>query len=121
MRALTKNKRPFWYSNSTGTTEELVDSNGYYTGEWGETYETPVKAKANISANRGNASEEPFGTLLDYDKVIVDCDPSYGINEKTRLWIDTPYEEGVPHDYIVKKIARSINGVSIAIKKVDVT
>ena len=83
MRALTKNKRPFWYANSTGKTEELIDSNGYYTGEWGETYETPIGAKANISANRGNVSEELFGALLDYDKVIVDCDPS-GLIHRTK-------------------------------------
>jgi hypothetical protein len=42
------------------------------------------------------------------------------------MWVDTlPHlnEDGstdTPHDYIVKKVARSLNGVSIAISKVRV-
>ena len=57
------------------------------------------------------------------------------IDEYTVLWIDTvPQvdEDGAlatndenevitPHDYIVKKVARSLNSVSIAISKVNVS
>ena len=57
------------------------------------------------------------------------------IDEYTILWIDTvpqvgedgaliTNEEGevlTPHDYIVKKVARSLNSVSVAISKVTVS
>ena len=57
------------------------------------------------------------------------------IDEYTVLWVDTvPQvdEDGAlvtneenevitPHDYIVKKVARSLNSVSIAISKVNVS
>lgn len=57
------------------------------------------------------------------------------IDEYTVLWVDTVPtvdEDGVlavnengeiltPHDYIVKKVAKSLNSVSIAISKVNVS
>lgn len=56
------------------------------------------------------------------------------INEYTVLWVDTvplvddsgalklngKGEVITPHDYIVKKVAKSLNSVSIAISKVNV-
>lgn len=121
MRAQIKNRRAFWYANA-GKAEELKDSDGYFTGEWSSVYGDPVKEFANISANHGNAYEEQFGTMLDYDKVIATC-KDFGITEKTHLWVDTAYDADKknPHDYIVKKIAKSINSYLIAIKKVDVS
>ena len=124
MRSQQKNKRKFWYASEGDTTTEVKDENGYYTGEWATEYATPVFTYANISANRGNAYEEEFGASLDYDRVITDCDVNLGINEKSRLWIEVEpdlKDNTVPHDYIVKKVARSLNSVTIAIKKVDVS
>ena len=124
MRSQQKNKRIFWYSNETGTTTEEKDAQGNYTGEWSAAYSTPASEYANISANRGNVYEEQFGTSLEYDRVIPECNMNLGINEKTRLWIgiEPDLEKGtVPHNYIVKKVATSLNSVTIAIKKVDVS
>ena len=67
-----------------------------------------------------------FGDSESYDKVIVLDNVNIQINEHSILWVDTlPIikEDGTTdtsHDYIVKKVARSLNSVSIAISKVDV-
>jgi hypothetical protein len=61
-----------------------------------------------------------------YDKVIVLDDRSTPIDEYSILWVDTPpllNDDGstdTPHNYVVRKVARSLNGASIAIGKVDV-
>ena len=124
MRSQQKNKRKFWYASAGTTVTEATDAAGNYTGEWVTEYGKPGYAYANISANRGNAYEEEFGASLDYDRVITDCDVNLGIDEKSRLWIEVEPDlenDSVPHDYIVKKVARSLNSVTIAIKKVDVS
>jgi hypothetical protein len=75
----------------------------------------------------GETQVQQFGVSENYDKVIVLDDKNAPIDEHSILWVDTlPYlnEDGTtdtPHDYIVKKIARSLNGVSIAIRKVSVS
>ena len=67
-----------------------------------------------------------FGESESYDKVIVLDNLKSPINEYSILWVDTlPHlnDDGTtdtPHDYIVKKVARSLNSVSIAISKVNV-
>ena len=61
-----------------------------------------------------------------YDKVLVMDNPRTPIDEYAILWVDTIprlNEDGstdTPHDYVVKKVARSLNSVSIAISKVSV-
>ena len=125
MRTLNRNKIVFYYALYEGK-EPVVDDYGNVTGEYEVKYSRPKKFRANISAANGKADVEQFGANVDYDKVIVgDIFPQ--IDEYTIMWIDTvPVidNEGkteTPHDYIVKKIARSLNSVSIAVSKVEVS
>lgn len=118
MRTLARNLKTFYYANVTGQTA-LTDSEGYKTGEYTVAYSTPVEVKGNISAAMGNAYESPFGMLADYDKIIVCDDPNLGITDTSVLWVDAPNTD--PYDYVVRRIARSLNFISIAIKKVDVS
>ena len=67
--------------------------------------------------------------------MIVMDNNSPNIDEYTVLWVDTIpkldsnsllllNEDGsvvTPHDHIVKKVARSVNSVSVAISKVNVS
>ena len=59
--------------------------------------------------------------------MIVIADPKFPIDEYSILWVDSMpevKEDGTtdtPHDYVVKKVARSLNSVSIAISKVNVS
>ena len=67
-----------------------------------------------------------FGESESYDKVIVLDDITAPIDEHSILWVDTlPLlnEDGTtatPHDYTVRRVAKSLNSVVIAIRKVRV-
>lgn len=125
MRTLMRNKSTFYYADFIKT-DEMVDEEGYPTGQYATFYTTPKKYKANISPARGIADTEVFGINETYDKSIVlnKCAPD--ILETSLLWVDTlPVfdDEGntqTPHDYIVKRVAKSINSTTLAIKKVVV-
>ena len=126
MRCMVRNKTNFYYASYIGETE-IIDEHGRSTGEYGISYSNPIKSNGNISAAQGEMQSRQFGESESYDKVIVLDDRNATIDEHSILWVDTlPHlnEDGstdTPHDYVVKKIARSLNGVSIAISKVDVT
>ena len=125
MRCLTRNKTPFYYAPYGGETE-ITDEYGNRTGEYELTYGTPIRVSGNVSAAQGEMQNRQFGESESYDKVIVLDDRNTPIDEYSILWVDTlPHlnEDGstdTPHDYIVRKVARGLNGASIAISKVDV-
>ena len=125
MRCMTRNKTEFYYASYIGEIE-IIDEYGNTTGEYEVTHESPTRCFGNVSAAQGELQIRQFGESESYDKVIVLGDRNARIDEHSILWVDTlPHlnEDGTtdtPHDYIVKKVARSLNGVSIAISKVDV-
>lgn len=119
MRGLLRNKQKFTYKNYLGKVA-AVDDEGNYTGEVSVTYSNPIEVWANISPATGTTYNEIFGTLTDYDKVIVSTDSWIEIDENSVLWVDTAYGANVPHDYIVKRVSKGLNGVAIAISKVKV-
>ena len=125
MRCLTVNKSTFFYALHKGQTE-IVDEYGNATGQYSISYADPVPMRGNVSAARGEIQSRQFGESETYDKVIVLDNPNTPIDEYSVLWVDTLPElvdgtTSTPHDYVVKKIARSLNSVSIAISKVTVT
>lgn len=124
MRCMERNKTSFHYCLYEGE-KPVIDESGDETGETQVVYSDPVLLKANISPATGNSSVEQFGNSLQYDKVIVLDDVTCPIDEHTVLFVDKfPAFDGeeVPlFDYIVKKVARSLNSVSIAISKVEVS
>ncbi len=115
MRTLNRNKQSFFYANYIRT-EDVADAAGNYTGEQRVVRTDPIAARGNISAARGDATVVQFGTNIDYDSVIVMDETD--MDENSVLWIGAPLVK--PHNYIVKRVSRSINGVAIAIRKVDV-
>lgn len=123
MRCLARNKRAFYYALYLGQTE-IIDEYGNVTGEYSVQYSDPIKMFGNVSAAQGEMQTRQFGESETYDKVIVLDDPKCPIDEYSILWVDTRPEvvDGVttPHDYVVKRVAKSLNGVSIAISKVMV-
>lgn len=125
MRCLIRNKTPFYYALYQEQ-NEIVDEYGNLTGQFEVLYSTPHKTCGNVSAAQGEIQTRQFGESESYDKVIVLDDVDTPIDEYAILWVDTlplVNEDGktdIPHDYIVKKVAKSINTVSIAISKVGV-
>lgn len=125
MRCLTRNKVAFYYALYDGQVE-LQDEYGNATGQYEVNYTNPIKMYGNISAAQGEIQSRQFGESETYDKVIVLDESNTPIDEYSILWVDTLpelNEEGstdTSHDYIVRKVARSLNSVSIAISKVTV-
>jgi len=118
MRTLRRNKRDVYYSTYSGVSYKTVD--GEKTGEKEITRGTPTLLQANVSAEKGTAQQELFGTSLNYDKVIVTDKMNLPIDENTLLWVDIPVMNGLVQnkpDYKVVRVSRSLNSVSIAIKR----
>lgn len=147
MRDLKRNQTEFWYCLLIPNTQEaIVDEYGNETGELIPSYKKAVQMRANISPATGQNQVEQFGNLDSYDKVIVTCDMKCPIDENSVLFIDKrpEYTEVQTHEivegqalyaddevvektyelpkynYIVKRVAKSLNGISIAVRKVDV-
>ena len=125
MRCMVRNKKKFYYASYIES-NEITDEYGNKTGEYEITYGNPIEARGNVSGAQGEIQIRQFGESENYDKVIVLDNIDTPINEYTVLWVDTlPLlnEDGstsTPYDYIVKKVSRTINSVSIAISKVTV-
>ena len=123
---MVRNKMPLYYALYEGK-EKIKDKNGNPTGEYKVIYSKPIKIYGNISAAKGEIQSRQFGENENYDKVLVFEDADIHIDEHSVLWIDSLpviLENGkteTPFDYIVKRIARSINCTSIAVSKVNVS
>lgn len=117
MKSLVRNKQPLWYSLYQGEVD-VVDADGNKTGEKTLSFATPVKFYANVSAARGTADVEQFGTNLDYTRTITTTDMTCPIQEDSRIWFDTLPTN--PHNYAVVMIAKSINSITYAVKEVKV-
>lgn len=124
MKTLERNKTSFWYC-LYDSKKPVSDEYGNETGEAIITYKDPVQMKANISAATGAAQVEQFGSFSGYDKVIVTDDIDCPIDENTVLFVDKDAEydsDGNPlFDYIVRRVAKSLNSVSYAISRVEVS
>lgn len=131
---MNRNKSKFYYALYVDKVPK-VDEYGNNTGEYERKWGNPIECFANISAAKGETSTRQFGESENYDRVIVMDNSSPNIDEYTVLWVDTIpkldsngllllNEDGsvlTPYDHIVKKVARSINSVSVAISKVNVS
>ena len=140
----TRNDTDFWYCEYDPTVRYIViDENGNETGEVAPKYGTAIPFWANISPAIGQAQFEQFGNLGSYDKVIVTRDMTCPINETAVLFIDkqpeyttvTAYEVNdqdpqqdpvkviylLPkYDYLVKRVAKGLDSIAIAVRKVEI-
>lgn len=137
MRSLNKNRQKLWYStyNDQITIYEKDEyGNIKYIEIDGEMvpvelavragYNNPVSFYANISAAKGNSDSKVFGISLDYTKTIATTDLTLPITETSLLWYETApviKDDGTiddsTADYSIVAVARSLNSVVYAIKK----
>ena len=125
MKCMVRNKRPFYYLLYLDK-EKITDESGNETGEERMLYSEPVFMQANVSAATGFAQTEQFGNFISYDKVIVTDDVDCPIDENSVLFLDKEpeydLESGDPlYDYTVRRVAKSLNSVSIAVSKATVS
>ena len=123
MHTLARNTKKIAYALYSGSTESK-DSDGQYTGEHEITYASPVFVRMNVSASRGSAEYEPFGIETNYTKIMVTDDMSCPIDEHSILWVENASalenDPTTPHDYIVVRVAKSLNHITYAIREVKV-
>lgn len=115
MQLLKRNQQLIQYMNYSGSMSAITDSEGNYTGEYTETYTALKSVMGYVTPSKGEATEEMFGKDLDYDKILY-VDKSCDMDEFSLLWVNT--NSSAANDYIVSKIAESLNHKAIAIKKV---
>ena len=146
MRTLKRNRKALYYCLYQDKVP-VVDEYGNETTEYIVRYAEPVLLNANISPANGYSQTQQFGNLSEYDKVLVTCWMDCPIDENTVLFVDkepefvdvptnhieesqtlygddeiVPETVSVPvYDYVVKRVARSLNSISIAISKVSVS
>lgn len=81
-----------------------------------------MEFKANISANKSQSNEQPFGMDLNYSKTIYTVE-DLPIAEGTRIWKETTPPSGVNDgstaDYYVVRVAKSINNTVYAVRTVS--
>ena len=116
MRDLKRNQQTIWYSllnvsaceDEWGNTEDI------------KTYGEPVAMKINVSGNKGEVSQQAFGTDLKYDREMSTHDMNCPIDEYAHLWIDGR-DINKTHNYVVKAVSKTLNCIRYAIEKVDVS
>lgn len=140
MRTLAINKQPMWYALLESKTE-VLDEYGNHTGVFDIKYSAPVYYPVNMSPSRGVAGLEQFGINANYDRTFVTTDMNCPIKEDSVIWYGkNPYDgtsgavvghavaggavvgtrKTSPHNYVIHRVANSINGIAIAIRGVDV-
>lgn len=138
MRSLRKNTQPLHYAtyseeikvykrDENGNIEYVEIDGSLVPIELGTVagYNEPVLFYANISAGRGEAQADVFGSNVDYTRTISTTDMTCPINELSLIWIDNKVEynaDGMVNpdsaDYKVAAYpAKSLNNIVIAIKK----
>jgi len=124
MKCLERNKTSFHYALFLRK-EPITDDYGNDSGEYRVIYDTPVEMRACVSAASGEAQIKQFGNAIMYDRVIISDEVNCPIDEHSVLCIDSPpsYDTSgnLIFDYIVTKVARSLNTVSFAVSKVEVS
>jgi len=117
MRTLEINKQPMWYALCTGKSE-IIDDNGLNTGCFEITYGKPVYYPVNMSESRNITQFDAFGVTSGYDRTFVTTDMSCPIKEDSIIWFGAD-PNTQPHNYVVHRIANSLNSITIAIREVD--
>ena len=120
MKCLARNRQKIWYAKLTGETENR-DSYGLLTGERTLSYTDPEPLRINVSAARGEAALEQFGTGTDYTHTLVTDDLNCPIDENSVLWIGRTPVDNTPHNFVVARVAKSLNSVVYAVREVKVT
>ena len=118
-----RNLVPIYYCLYKGR-EPIVDEDGYETSESKIMYDDPVKLMCNVSPAVGYAQTEQFGNLESYDKIIITENTSCPIDENTVLFVDKEpnmVNNEPEYNYVVKRVAKSLNFISYAISKVKVS
>ena len=119
MRTLQRNKREISYALYSGV-QDVVDSEGNYTGEQEVSYATPVTTRMNVSGGRGRAEIELFGVENPFTHTVVTDDLTTAFSTDTIWWFGKTPSDGA-HNFRCTGISRTPNQVVIALAEVEVS
>lgn len=119
MRALQRNKQPIWYDvlEAVEPIRVVDDGEELETGEFAYKYSEPAFLLANVSAGTGSMSTSVFGQYTDYTRTIALTGTECPLMEGARVWVEIKTDE--PPNYVVVKVAKSLNGWMIALKELS--
>ena len=121
MKTLARNKQPIWYSLCTGKAE-IIDANGFRTGQYQPTYAEPVKTMMNIRWDDGAVRLEGFGLNDSAKRRLVTDDMSCPIGVGTIIWIGIEPTNGVAHNYVVSgSPQKSLTQIVYIVEEVNVS
>lgn len=115
MRTLDKNKTKLWVVNSSGTTE-MIDSDGFYTGEVVKSYGVPSTIYLHLYPSGGEITEKLFGKDSSFDMLAVSNNVI--LTKDSLLFLDEPLSNyDITYDYRVSEILKSLNTYNYGLKK----
>lgn len=114
MRTLNINKTKIWYVVPTGSSE-VLDINGFKTGEFEYTYSTPVYDYITMYPSNGAIIEQLFGKDSSLDMVALSN--SVILTKDTLIFLTAPVSNyDITYDYRVDNIKQSINSYQYGLR-----
>lgn len=120
MRCLDRDRRSVFIARYVERAAVKTES-GKLTGRYEAIYSDPVEFFPTVSATRGEAEYDIFGTALDYDRSLTIDDPMFEVGESDVLWLDKTPDENTPFDHRVSAIAHGGTYTVVAVKRVEVS
>lgn len=133
MHSLNRNTQKIYYAEYIGKVP-IRDTYGNLTGEYEVQYGEPKEYWINVSiaARTAFAGDEikleEFGINSNYQRNLVTCDMNCPIMEDSVLWVGiepTQEVEGqtvpVEHNFVIARKSISLNGISFAIREVNLS
>lgn len=114
MRTLDRNKTSVWYVTPSQEVE-LKDDDGYYTGEIGFEFGTPIEVQLPLYPASGEIKEQLFGTDAAVDMISVSNDVV--LEKNTLIFLSEPIGDyDTTYDYKVSSIMKSLNTYNYGLK-----
>lgn len=114
MRTLELNKYNLWVVESNGL-EELLDDDGYFTGEMVESYTDPRKIRLALYPATGEVMLSQFGEHVDID--MVSSTTKDLLSKDSLIFLEKPTgDPKTTYDYKVTSIQKSLNHYQYGLK-----
>ena len=114
MRTLELNKVEVWYVETMGEVD-LLDEDGYFTGEKEFGFSTPKKIRLSLYPGNGVIGEQLFGTTSNLDMISVS--ESNLLSKNGLLFYTKPNSDyDTTYDLKVNKILKSLNSYNYGLK-----
>lgn len=114
MRTLKRNQVQLWIVTPMGE-QDVVDEDGYFTGEVQLQYTTPRKISLPLYPASGDIKDRVFGTDVDINMVSVS---NIELKENDLIFYDEPIGDyDVTYDYSISIILPSLNVFNYGLKR----